>query len=68
MEKYFVVHRRRRGIDIPYVKEFRRNTKGIKYHTSFKDASKELNNGFYDDSDYDVFSIDTKGKIKRHNR
>ena len=66
LKKYFVVHRYRQGIDIQYVKEFMHDTKNIRYHTSLKSASKELHNGFYDDSDYNIFSIDNKDNIERY--
>lgn len=66
MEKYFVVHRYRQGIDEQYVREFIRDEDDIKYHTTVESASTELHNGFYDDSDYGVFSINYKGEIKRY--
>jgi len=66
MKQYFVVHRYRQYIEIPYVRKFMRDNKDMKYHTSLKTALKELHNGFYDDSDYGVFSMDSKGKIKRY--
>lgn len=66
MRKYFVVDRYRQYIDTNYVKQFLATEKRIKFHTSLKEASHELHEGFYDDSDYDVFSIDEKNKIKRY--
>ena len=62
--KYFVVDRYRQYIDIEYVKKFLNTKANIKFHNSAKDAFKELHNGFYDDSDYGVFSINN-GIIKR---
>lgn len=68
MRKYFVVDRYRQFINTDYVRQFLATEKDIKFHTSLEKASHELHEGFYDDSDYDVFSIDEKNRIKRHNR
>jgi hypothetical protein len=66
MKKYFVVDRYRCNIDTDYVKEFlEENDDGIKFHDSSASAFQELHKGFYDDSDYDVFSINDIGKIER---
>lgn len=66
IKKYFVVDRYRRYIDTNYVRQFLTTEKNIKFHTSLEEASQELHEGFYDDSDYDVFSIDEENKIRRH--
>jgi len=66
MKKYFVVHRYRCYIDTDYVREFLKEN-DVKFHTSLNEAQQELSRGFYDDSDYDVFSI-IKNKIKRIGR
>ena len=67
-KKYFVVDRYRQYINTNYVKQFLATKKDIKFHTSLGDALQELHNGFYDDSDYGVFSIDKDGQIRRHER
>jgi uncharacterized HAD superfamily protein len=64
MKKYFVVDRYRQDIDVDYVIDFLKEERNIKFHTSLEDALQELHNGFYDDSDYGVFSI-INDKIKR---
>jgi hypothetical protein len=64
MKKYFVVDRHRRPIDIDYVKEFLKQD-NIKFHKSFETALDELENGFYDDSDYGVFSVSDNKIIVR---
>ena len=63
--KYFVVYRYRNYIDTNYLKEFLDKEKDLKFYGSHEKASKALHEGFYDDCDYDVFSIDEKKKIKR---
>ena len=65
-KRYFVVDRYRYRIDTSYVKKFLAKEKNIKFHSSFKEARQEQHNGFYDDSDYGVFSIDENNKIERH--
>ncbi len=59
---YFVCDRGRQIIDIEYAKSF---YKAIlegqikrKLHDNYDDAIEEMNNGFYDDSDYVVVSVD----------
>jgi len=66
-KKYFVVDRYRQYISTDYVKQFLATERDIKFHTSLESASQELHNGFYDDSDYAVFSIDEDNTIERHN-
>jgi hypothetical protein len=66
--KYFVVYRYRNYININYVKDFLSTEKDIKFHASLEQASHELHEGFYDDCDYDVFSINEKNIIKRQKR
>jgi len=59
--KYFVCDRFRNGIDLAFAKEFLKNEKGwnkITMHDNYDDARKELQNGFYDDSDYAVIKIE----------
>jgi len=65
MKRYFVVHRYRQYIDSAYVEEFLSKEKRIRFYTSLKKAKTALHKGFYDDSDYGVFSIDEKGKTRR---
>ena len=64
MKKYFVVYRYRCYIDTDYVREFLIEKNNIKFHTSLDEALQELHRGFYDDSDYGVFSI-IEDKIER---
>jgi hypothetical protein len=66
MKKYFIVDRYRQYISIDYVKEFLSEKKKIEFFTSLEKAKVKLHKGFYDDSDYSVFSIDEKDNIKRH--
>lgn len=66
MRKYFVVDRHRQYIDINYVKLFLATEKNTKFHNSLEKALHELHSGFYDDSDYGVYSINKKGRIKQH--
>jgi len=59
--KYFVCHRFRGSINLSYAKEFLENERGwnkITIHDNYEDAKKELDNGFYDDSDYAVIKIE----------
>jgi hypothetical protein len=65
-KKYFIVDRYRQGIDLSYAKEFLATKKNIKFFSSFKDANIALQKGFYDDSDYGVFSVNDKNKIVRY--
>ena len=67
MKKYFIVDRYRQYINIDYVEGFLSKKEKIEFYTSLKKATAALHKGFYDDSDYSVFSIDEKGNIERHN-
>lgn len=68
MRKYFVVDRYRQYINTAYVRQFLATEKDIKFHYSLGKALHELRKGFYDDSDYAVFSIDEDNRIRRYNR
>lgn len=66
MKKYFIVDRYRQYIDSDYVKEFLSKKKETKFYTSLEKAKTALHKGFYDDSDYGIFSMDEKSNIERH--
>ncbi|KKN06302.1 hypothetical protein LCGC14_1078560 [marine sediment metagenome] len=66
MRKYFIVNKYRQYIELDYVKKFLSTEKKVKFYTSLEKATSDMHKGFYDDSDYGVFSIDEKGNVKRH--
>lgn len=68
MDKYFVCHRFRAYVSNEYVQNFYNKKKYSKLHNTYKEAYKELREGFYDDSDYGVYKVTDGRYFERINQ
>lgn len=65
MEKYFVCHRYRATIHDDYVREFYNKKEYSKLYDTLPQAQRELREGFFDDSDYDVYKVTNESIFER---